>query len=109
MDMERIEEMFPRFDQKGIDLIQRAFLIAKDTLKDHHRSDGTSFIEHPVGVARIAYDEIGLPAECIAAVFLHEATRFIPEISTRFSPMLKTKLRVAEMYQECSCMQKQMR
>lgn len=83
MDMERIEEMFPRFDQKGIDLIQRAFLIAKDTLKDHHRSDGTSFIEHPVGVARIAYDEIGLSAECIAAVFLHEATRFIPETDIR--------------------------
>jgi GTP pyrophosphokinase len=30
-------------------------------------------------VAKIACDEIGLSAECIAAVFLHEATRFFPE------------------------------
>ena len=30
-------------------------------------------------MAKIACDEIGLSAECIAAVFLHEATRFFPE------------------------------
>lgn len=30
-------------------------------------------------MAKIAYDEIGLPAECIAAVYLHEAMRFAPE------------------------------
>ena len=34
-------------------------------------------------MAKIACDEIGLSAECIAAVFLHEATRFFPETDIR--------------------------
>ena len=43
------------------------------------RSNGHPFIEHPDAVAKIAYEEIGLPAECIAAIYLHEASRFFPE------------------------------
>ena len=79
MDMERIKEMFPRYDERGIEIIQKAMAIASEALKDHKRSNGAPFIEHPVAVAKIACDEIGLSAECIAAVFLHEATRFYPE------------------------------
>ncbi len=36
--------------------------------------------EHASAVARIVADEIGLPETCIAAVYLHEATRFHPEV-----------------------------
>ena len=79
MDMERIKEMFPRYDERGIEIIQKGMAIASEALKDHKRSNGAPFIEHPVAVAKIACDEIGLSAECIAAVFLHEATRFYPE------------------------------
>ena len=77
--MERIESLFPRYDQTGKTLIYKAFLIAEEVLRDQTRSNGAPFIEHPIAVARIACDEIGLSAECIAAVFLHEATRFHPE------------------------------
>ena len=77
--MEKIAEMFPRYDKAGISMIHAAYCIAENALKEHTRSNGVPFLEHPVAVARIAYDEIGLPAECIAAVFLHEATRFSPE------------------------------
>lgn len=77
--MERIEELFPRFDAKGLELVRAAYDIAAEALKDHKRSNGVPFIEHPVAVAKIACDEIGLSAECIAAVFLHEATRFFPD------------------------------
>ena len=77
--MERIERLFPRFDANGLELINRAYHIATEALKDHTRSNGQPFIEHPVAVARIADEEIGLSAECIASVFLHEATRFHPE------------------------------
>ena len=77
--MERIEELFPRFDAEGLALIGRAYDIAAEALKEHTRSNGHPFIEHPLAVAHIADEEIGLPAECIAAVFLHEATRFRPE------------------------------
>lgn len=77
--MERIERLFPRFDDNGKKMILDAYNIAVESLKDHKRSNGAAFIEHPTAVAAIAYDEIGLPAECIAAVFLHEAVRFSPE------------------------------
>ena len=74
-----IDELFPRYDQAGKELILKAYEIATEALKEHKRSNGKPFIEHPVAVARIACDEIGLSAECIAAIFLHEATRFYPE------------------------------
>ena len=77
--MERIEKLFPRFDSNGKELILKAYHIAENALKDHRRSNGQPFIEHPIATAVIAYEEIGLPAECIAAIFLHEATRFFPE------------------------------
>ena len=79
MDMERIERLFPRYDETGKAMIYKAFRIAEEALKEQTRSNGNPFIEHPIAVARIACDEIGLSAECIAAVFLHEATRFFPE------------------------------
>ena len=77
--MERIERLFPRYDSEGKAMIFKAFRIAKATLATQTRSNGAPFIEHPLAVAKIACDEIGLSAECIAAVFLHEATRFFPE------------------------------
>lgn len=77
--MERINGLFPRYDDNGKLLIKKAYDIAEEALKEHKRSNGAPFIEHPVAVARIACDEIGLSAECIAAVFLHEATRFYPD------------------------------
>ena len=82
-----IDELFPRYDEAGKELILKAYEIADNALKEHRRSNGNPFIEHPVAVARIACDEIGLSAECIAAIFLHEATRFFPEtdiISAQF-------------------------
>ena len=47
------------------------------------RGNGHPFFEHPLGVARIVADEIGLPPECVAAVFLHEAVRMRPELDIR--------------------------
>ncbi len=77
--MDRVYALYPRYDEKGLELIREAYGIASSALKDHKRSNGNPFIEHPEAVARIAYEEIGLSAECIAAIYLHEATRFFPE------------------------------
>ncbi len=85
--MDRIYALYPRYDENGLELIRSAYGIAATALKDHTRSNGHPFIEHPDAVAKIAYEEIGLSAECIAAIYLHEATRFFPEtdiISGRF-------------------------
>lgn len=77
--MENIEVLFPRYDNAGHELIRRAYSIASEALADLRRSNGNLFIEHPDAVARIADEEIGLSAECIAAIYLHEAVRFKPE------------------------------
>ena len=58
------------------DIVQRARAIAYQALCEDLRSNGRPFIEHADGVARIVADEIGLGVECLAAVYLHEATRF---------------------------------
>ncbi len=58
------------------DIVQRARAIAYQALREDLRSNGHPFIEHADGVARIVSDEIGLGVECLAAVYLHEATRF---------------------------------
>ena len=77
--MKRIDELFPRYDEAGRSLISKAYAIAEQTLAEMTRGNGKPFIEHPDAVAHIADEEIGLPAECIAAVYLHEAVRFRPE------------------------------
>lgn len=78
--METINRLFPAFSDEDKKLIYEAYKIAEASLQGKMRGDGVPFIEHPVNVARIASDEIGLPAECVAAVFLHEATRCRPEL-----------------------------
>ena len=56
-------------------LIEKARAAAAAALEGLTRHDGTPFIGHPDAVAKIVADEIGLPEECIAAVYLHEASR----------------------------------
>ncbi len=77
--MDSIQELFPRYDEAGRNLIYRAYSIADQALKGLTRGNGKPLIEHPNAVAHIADEEIGLSAECIAAVYLHEAVRFMPE------------------------------
>lgn len=78
--MDTIHQRFPQYDEGGQALIDKAYAIASAALADETRGNGHPFIEHPVNVALIAADEVGLPADCVAAVFLHEATRKHPEI-----------------------------
>ena len=56
-------------------MVGQARALALEVLKDETRFDGSPFITHPDNVARIVEDEIGLPDACVAAVYLHEATR----------------------------------
>ncbi|MBR6931703.1 MAG: HD domain-containing protein, partial [Bacteroidales bacterium] len=78
--MDRIDEWFPNYSVEGRELIRVAFGVASRALEGDVRGDGKPFIEHPLGVARIVSDEIGLPPECVAAVFLHEAVRMHPDV-----------------------------
>ena len=55
--------------------VKKARALAAQVLGGETRSDGTPFIGHADAVAAIVSDEMGLPPECAAAVYLHEATR----------------------------------
>lgn len=81
--MEPVEKLFPQYGPDGLELIRRAAALAEEALRDEQRWNGRPFFEHPLGVAKIVADEIGLPPECIAAVFLHEATRLHPGTDIR--------------------------
>lgn len=67
-------------------LVEKARMIAVEALKDDVRSNGHSFIEHPDGVAAIVRDEIGLDEMSVAAIYLHEASRFHPEVDLSAFP-----------------------
>ena len=68
------------------EIVQKARVIAFQALRDDLRSNGHPFIEHADGVARIVSDEIGLGPECLAAVYLHEATRFHRDVDISAFP-----------------------
>ena len=67
--------LFTNYGEDGRELIRKAYDLAEEVLKGEVRSDGRPFFDHPLAVAKIVSDEIGLPPECVAAVFLHEASR----------------------------------
>lgn len=71
-------------------LIRKAFEVAKEAHKDQRRKTGESYIYHPLAVAKIVADEIGLGATSIACALLHdvvEDTQYtIEDISNLFNP-----------------------
>ena len=68
------------------DVVKKARELALSVLGGEVRYDGSPFIGHPDKVAAIVDDELGLPDECVAAVYLHEATRKHPEIDLKSFP-----------------------
>ena len=62
------------------EMVARSREIAAKALHEDLRSNGHPMLEHAEGVAAIVEDELGLTAECAAAVYLHEATRFHKDV-----------------------------
>lgn len=60
-------------------LVNRARDFALEVLQEETRGNGHPFIEHPDAVAQIVAEEIGLGEDCLAAIYLHEASRKHPE------------------------------
>ena len=59
-------------------LIRKAFEIALDAHKDQRRKSGEAYIFHPIAVAKIVAEEIGLDATSIAAALLHDVVEDNP-------------------------------
>ena len=58
--------------RKKVDIIERAFRFAKEAHKGVRRRSGEPYIIHPIAVAKIASQEIGLGSTSICAAFLHD-------------------------------------
>ncbi|MBA6153050.1 RelA/SpoT family protein [Gelidibacter maritimus] len=60
-------------------LIRQAFDVAVDAHKNQRRKSGEAYIFHPIAVARLVAQEIGLDATCIAAALLHDVVEDSPD------------------------------
>ena len=58
--------------RKKVDVISRAFNMAKEAHKGARRRSGEPYIMHPLSVARIVSSEIGLGSTSISASLLHD-------------------------------------
>lgn len=77
-----------RLDGEDVKRIRTAYLFAKDAHKEQRRKSGEPYIMHPLAVARIVAEELGLGPDPIIAAFLHdvvEDTEYtIEDIKERF-------------------------
>ncbi|KJD35560.1 MFS transporter [Tamlana sedimentorum] len=60
-------------------LIRKAFDIALDGHKNQRRKSGEAYIFHPIAVAKIVAQEIGLDATSIASALLHDVVEDSPD------------------------------
>ena len=78
--------------RKKVDIITRAFNFAKHAHKGVRRNSGEPYILHPLAVARIVNEEIGLGSTSICAALLHdvvEDTEYtVEDIANLFGPKI---------------------
>ena len=65
-------------NQRDLALVVKAFKRAERMHYDVQRSSGEPFIIHPLSVAKIVHDEIGLGAEAVACALLHDVVEDTP-------------------------------
>lgn len=58
--------------RKKVEIIERAYRFAKEAHKGIRRRSGEPYILHPIAVAKIASQEMGLGSTSICAAFLHD-------------------------------------
>ncbi len=67
-----ITKTYRTLDEDNNKLIRKAFDIALDAHKDQRRKTGEPYIYHPIEVAKIVANELGLGATSIACALLHD-------------------------------------
>ncbi|MBR4771757.1 MAG: HD domain-containing protein, partial [Bacteroidales bacterium] len=70
-----IDRICGYYSESDAAAIRRAYDLACTSLEGMFRSNNHPFIEHPLAVAEIVAGELGLGADAVSAVFLHEASR----------------------------------
>lgn len=76
------------------DFIKKAFFLAKEAHKGVRRRSGEPYLLHPIAVAKIAVDEIGLGVKSVVAALLHdvvEDTEYtVEDITNMFGQKIAT-------------------
>lgn len=67
-----ITNTYRTLDEDNNKLIRKAFDVALDAHKDQRRKSGEPYIYHPIEVAKIVADELGLGATSIACALMHD-------------------------------------
>lgn len=67
-----IDEYLKTNHRRKVEIITKAFLLAKEAHKGARRRSGEPYILHPIAVARIVCAEIGLGSTSICAALLHD-------------------------------------
>ncbi|MDO4763952.1 MAG: RelA/SpoT family protein [Flavobacteriaceae bacterium] len=67
-----IQHTYRKLNEEQIAFIRKAFDIALDAHKDQRRKSGEPYIYHPIAVAKIVANELGLGATSIACALLHD-------------------------------------
>ncbi|MDD2595570.1 MAG: RelA/SpoT family protein [Bacteroidales bacterium] len=73
---DRLKPIIGNFSETETEMVVSAYRIAENALKEKVRGNNKPFIEHPLGVAGILCNEMGMMADSVTAMFLHEANRF---------------------------------
>ncbi|MBQ0024227.1 MAG: bifunctional (p)ppGpp synthetase/guanosine-3',5'-bis(diphosphate) 3'-pyrophosphohydrolase [Bacteroidales bacterium] len=74
-----LNEQIAGFEPAEQQMVVSAFECAAIHLATRTRGDNHPFIEHPLGVVSIVVKELGLRADAVTAILLHEANRFETE------------------------------
>lgn len=67
-----IDDYLKTNHRRKVDIITKAFMLAKEAHKGVRRRSGELYISHPIAVARIVCGEIGLGSTSICAALLHD-------------------------------------
>ena len=67
-----IHHTYRKLNDEQLEFIKKAFEIALDAHKDQRRKSGEPYIFHPIAVAKIVANELGLGATSIACALLHD-------------------------------------
>jgi GTP pyrophosphokinase len=78
---ELLKVSYRTLSAKDKKLIRSAFDVAVDAHKDQRRKSGEAYIFHPIAVAKIVAQEIGMDATSIAAALLHDVVEDNPNIT----------------------------
>ena len=79
-------------NEEELDVVRRAFEFANDAHRNVRRRSGEPYMLHPIAVAKIVVDDIGLGYKSISAALLHDVVEdtdyTVEDLRVRFGPKI---------------------